>query len=212
MPNPLAQPRTILVVGGIIIVAAVIVGLTKYKIPAANVNLQINTNSSLNTNTMASAESYPFKDITTEEITNKQVRITTAKGEIVFTLDPTSAPLATRNFVYLAKRGYYNGLTFHRVEDDFVIQGGDPNGTGTGGPGYEFADDPVSQNYIDGTVAMANHGADTNGSQFFICKGKLCQGLQPLYSIFGHVTSGMDVVQKIVADDVMTTVVIEPAS
>src|SRR6187551_280247 len=95
--------------------------------------------------------------------------ITTPKGKIVIDLDPRIAPKSVNNFVVLARQGYYDGLTFHRVEPGFVIQGGCPEGTGRGGPGYKFADEPVQGEYIVGAVAMANAGPDTNGSQFFIC-------------------------------------------
>lgn len=146
-----------------------------------------------------------------KEIENKQIRITTAKGDIVFKLFPDTAPLTVSNFVYLTAGGFYDGLTFHRVEKSpmpFVIQGGDPNGTGTGGPGYKFADElKDSRTYTRGIVAMANSGANTNGSQFFIMLGDT--PLPHLYSIFGEVTQGMDVVDQIKKGDVMTSVKIE---
>src|SRR4051794_12431062 len=99
--------------------------------------------------------------------------ITTPKGAIVMDLDPRIAPKSVNNFVVLARQGYYDGLTFHRVEPGFVIQGGCPEGSGRGGPGYKFADEPVQGEYIVGAVAMANAGPDTNGSQFFICLSDL---------------------------------------
>ncbi len=142
-----------------------------------------------------------------ERISNKQVRLQTNKGEIVFEILPNEGPRAASNFVYLTERGFYNGLTFHRVEPGFVIQGGDPLGNGTGGPGYKFEDDPVSLPYKEGIVAMANAGPNTNGSQFFIMLADT--PLPPSYSIFGRVTSGMDVVQEIAVGDVMTTVTVE---
>lgn len=149
--------------------------------------------------------------LSAKEIENKQIRITTAKGDIVFKLFPDTAPLTVSNFVYLTAGGFYDGLTFHRVEKSpmpFVIQGGDPNGTGTGGPGYKFADElKDSRTYTRGIVAMANSGANTNGSQFFIMLGDT--PLPHLYSIFGEVTSGMDVVDQIKKGDVMTSVKIE---
>ena len=143
-----------------------------------------------------------------EEIEGKQARITTEYGDIVFDLFADTAPLTVSNFVYLSNAGYYNGLTFHRRVEQFVIQGGDPVGNGTGGPGYRFADeltDPYS--YDRGIVAMANSGKDTNGSQFFIMLAD--NPLPKNYSIFGRVTSGMDVVDKIQVGDVMSKVVIE---
>ena len=97
-----------------------------------------------------------------------RVTLGTSKGEIVMELDPKLAPITVNNFVNLARDGYYTGLTFHRVVPDFVIQGGCPEGTGTGGPGYRFDDEPVTGEYVLGAVAMANAGPNTNGSQFFI--------------------------------------------
>jgi cyclophilin family peptidyl-prolyl cis-trans isomerase len=94
--------------------------------------------------------------------------------------------------------GFYDGVVFHRLVPAFVIQGGDPTGTGSGGPGYKFADDPVTVPYVRGIVAMANAGANTNGSQFFIVLAD-GTGLNPLYSVFGRVTAGMDVVEAIAA-------------
>lgn len=141
------------------------------------------------------------------ETANKIVRIKTAKGEIVFELLPKEGPNAASNFVSLASRTFYDGLTFHRVVPGFVIQGGDPSGNGTGGPGYRFKDDPVRLPYLAGVVAMANAGPDTNGSQFFIMLED--NPLPPNYSIFGRVVAGMDVVRSIQIGDVMTSVTIE---
>ena len=130
---------------------------------------------------------------------NKQYTATikTNYGDIVLQLFPKDAPLAVNNFVFLARQGFYNGVKFHRVVKGFVIQGGDPTGTGTGGPGYRFADEKVTKDYIAGTLAMANAGSDTNGSQFFITLTDLRGSLEKKYTIFGQVTSGFDVVQKI---------------
>lgn len=141
------------------------------------------------------------------ERTNKEAIIVTNKGTIVFELLP-DAPLTASNFITLAKGGYYDGITFHRVVPNFVIQGGDPTGTGAGGPGYSFKDEPVKRTYDPGIVAMANSGPNTNGSQFFIMLPN-SQGLPPLYTIFGKVTKGMDVVSKIAVGDTMTKVTIE---
>ncbi|HVN52161.1 MAG TPA: peptidylprolyl isomerase, partial [Acidimicrobiales bacterium] len=96
-----------------------------------------------------------------------RVTIGTDRGDIVMDLDPRLAPKTVNNFVALARQGYYDGLTFHRVEPGFVIQGGCPEGSGRGGPGYRFEDEPVLGEYLPGAVAMANAGPDTNGSQFF---------------------------------------------
>lgn len=135
------------------------------------------------------------------------VTIATDKGEIVMDLDPRLAPRTVNNFVSLARDGFYDGLTFHRVVPNFVIQGGCPHGTGTGGPGYKFADEPVQGNYRDGAVAMANSGPDTNGSQFFICLGDQ-MGLPKQYNLFGHTVAGLDVVSKITVGDVMNSVTV----
>jgi cyclophilin family peptidyl-prolyl cis-trans isomerase len=130
----------------------------------------------------------------------------TGRGEIEMTLDPSKAPKTVNNFVFLAREGFYNGLTFHRVVDGFVIQGGDPEGTGSGGPGYRFEDEPVQGEYIAGSVAMANAGPNSNGSQFFIStvdnRGRLAKS----YNLFGQVTRGMEVVASIRQGDTIRTV------
>jgi len=138
---------------------------------------------------------------------NKEAVIETNKGTIIFEFLP-DAPLAASNFITLAKGGFYDGLTFHRVVPNFVIQGGDPLGTGYGGPGYSFKDEPVKRAYDPGIVAMANSGSNTNGSQFFIMLPNN-EGLDPKYTIFGKVIKGMDVVSKIAVGDVMTKVTIQ---
>jgi cyclophilin family peptidyl-prolyl cis-trans isomerase len=118
-------------------------------------------------------------------------------GSFTLELFPEDAPVAVNNFVCLARTGYYDGMPFHRIIDGFVIQGGDPTGTGTGGPGYAFADEPIARNYEMGTLAMANAGPDTNGSQFFIVVGEDGTQLPKNYTIFGQVTAGMEVVDRI---------------
>lgn len=137
-----------------------------------------------------------------------EVTITTDKGDIVMLLDAALAPNTVNNFVVNARNGFYDGLTFHRVVPGFVIQGGDPEGTGRGGPGYRFADEPVQGAYTLGAVAMANAGPDTNGSQFFICIEDCQDKLQPLYNLFGYVTSGIEVTQAIAVGDKMRSVVV----
>jgi cyclophilin family peptidyl-prolyl cis-trans isomerase len=132
----------------------------------------------------------------------------TGKGTITFELLDSEAPKTVSNFVALAKSGFYDGLTFHRVVKGFVIQGGDPSGNGTGGPGYKFEDEPVRLDYKAGIVAMANAGPDTNGSQFFIVLEDQ-PTLPKAYTIFGRVTAGMDAVQEIAVGDRMTKVTIE---
>ncbi|MFH0828850.1 MAG: peptidylprolyl isomerase [Candidatus Kerfeldbacteria bacterium] len=141
--------------------------------------------------------------------TGKQVRIETGKGTIVFELFGTEAPIAVSSFITLTQKAFFNGLTFHRYEPEFVIQGGDPDGNGTGGPGYSFNDEKVVREYDAGIVAMANAGPNTNGSQFFIMLEDR-HDLPKSYTIFGKVTKGMDVAQEIRAGEVMTKVSIEP--
>jgi cyclophilin family peptidyl-prolyl cis-trans isomerase len=121
----------------------------------------------------------------------------TSCGTITVALDPRGAPKTVNNFVFLAKQKYFDGLTFHRVVQDFVIQGGDPTGTGAGGPGYEFEDELPPGGYTIGSLAMANAGPDTNGSQFFIVTGLEGTQLPNMYSRFGRVTSGIEVAQKL---------------
>jgi cyclophilin family peptidyl-prolyl cis-trans isomerase len=122
----------------------------------------------------------------------------TSKGTIVIALDPIAAPKTVNNFVFLSRYHYYDGVVFHRIIPEFVIQGGDPEGTGRGGPGYQFADElPRPGRYQVGSLAMANAGPNTNGSQFFIITGAHGAGLPPQYSLFGVVVSGGDVVQAI---------------
>jgi len=129
--------------------------------------------------------------------------IVTNKGTMKADLYADTAPITVNNFVFLANDHFYDGVIFHRIIPGFVIQGGDPTGTGTGGPGYTFADEPIpaNRNYEKGTLAMANSGPNTNGSQFFICLDNLtAKGALPKqYTIFGKVTQGLDVVDKIAA-------------
>jgi peptidylprolyl isomerase len=125
----------------------------------------------------------------------------TNKGDIVVDLDENGAPKTVNNFVFLANEDYYTNVPFHRIISGFMIQTGDPTGTGSGGPGYRFADEPITKDYERGTLAMANAGPNTNGSQFFICHDDLtAKGqLQKNYTIFGKVVEGMDVVDAIAA-------------
>jgi cyclophilin family peptidyl-prolyl cis-trans isomerase len=122
----------------------------------------------------------------------------TSHGTMVIALDPLAAPRTVNSFVFLARDGYYDGVIFHRVIPGFVLQGGDPTGTGSGGPGYKFADElPAAGQYQVGSLAMANAGPNTNGSQFFIISGADGVRLPPLYSLFGAVVSGGEVVEAI---------------
>ena len=115
--------------------------------------------------------------------------ISTGQGDMVIELFPAEAPRAVNNFVCLAREGFYENGSFHRVIKDFMIQGGCPEGTGRGGPGYRFQDEPVTRSYVKGTLAMANAGPNTNGSQFFIVHGQNV-GLPPNYTIFGMFVGG----------------------
>jgi len=144
-----------------------------------------------------------------ERIFNKKAVLNTEKGLIELELFADKAPLTVSNFVYLVENKFYDGLTFHRVVPGFVIQGGDPNGNGTGGPGYSFEDEEVLGDYVKGSLAMANSGPGTNGSQFFICLEDQLS-LPKQYNLFGKVISGMDVVSSIEIDDKINSIVIEP--
>jgi cyclophilin family peptidyl-prolyl cis-trans isomerase len=135
--------------------------------------------------------------------------ITTNRGTIVMDLDPQLAANTVNNFVGLARQGYYDGLTFHRVVPEFVIQGGCPEGTGRGGPGYKFRDEDVRGEYTLGAVAMANAGPNTNGSQFFITIDDCTRKLTKDYNLFGYVVEGMDVAQATQVGDTMQSVAIE---
>jgi cyclophilin family peptidyl-prolyl cis-trans isomerase len=131
---------------------------------------------------------------------NKSARYTatlvTSDGTLTITLLPTVAPITVNNFIFLARHHFYNGVIFHRIVPNFVVQTGDPTGTGSGGPGYTFPNEPVSMPYTFGTVAMANSGINTNGSQFFIVTGRRIS-LPPEYTIFGRVTSGTSTLGKL---------------
>src|SRR5580704_11537160 len=122
----------------------------------------------------------------------------TSKGTMTIALDPQAAPRTVNSFVFLARYHYFDGIVFHRVIPGFVLQGGDPTGTGSGGPGYRFADElPPAGRYQLGSLAMANAGPNTNGSQFFVISGPDGVRLPPLYSLFGEVVTGLDVVTAI---------------
>lgn len=128
---------------------------------------------------------------------NKSYKATieTTHGQMVVELYPDDAPLAVNSFVFLAREGFYTDVKVHRIIKGFVIQTGDPTGTGSGGPGYTFPDEPITRDYLVGTLAMANRGPDTNGSQFFIvlAEGRLSKD----YTIFGQVIDGIDTLKDI---------------
>jgi peptidyl-prolyl cis-trans isomerase B (cyclophilin B) len=135
-------------------------------------------------------------------VSDIKIKMVTSKGDIEATLFASKVPMTVANFLNLAKRGYYNNLTFHRVIPDFMIQGGDPTGTGMGGPGYKFADEfnPSLRHSKAGIFSMANAGPATNGSQFFITH-KETPHLDDKHSVFGEVTKGQEVVNKIAKGD-----------
>ncbi len=145
----------------------------------------------------------------TDESSMYRATVTTNRGTIVMDLDPQLAPKSVNNFVGLARQGFYDGLTFHRVVPDFVIQGGCPEGTGTGGPGYKWEDETVQGEYTLGAVAMANAGPNTNGSQFFVCIDDCTRKLSKDYNLFGYVVEGVDVAQATQVGDVMESVTVE---
>jgi peptidyl-prolyl cis-trans isomerase B (cyclophilin B) len=125
----------------------------------------------------------------------------TSKGAIQIELHDEDAPKTVENFLKLARDGFYDGVIFHRVIPDFMIQGGDPTGTGSGGPGYSFEDEFNDHKVARGALAMANAGPDTNGSQFFIVTAAACPWLDGKHTVFGRVTEGMDVVDSIASVD-----------
>ena len=160
------------------------------------------------TATAAPASGAPAKQwssppaVTIDVTKTYKVLMHTNKGDFTITLLPKEAKLAANNFLFLARQHFYDGVTFHRIVAGFMIQGGDPQGTGVGGPGYGFAiEPPAHEDYVKGVVAMANTGQpDSNGSQFFIMVGDYSGGkLAKNYSIFGKVTAGMDTIDKIAA-------------
>ena len=141
--------------------------------------------------------SYPSPpDMNLDQSKSYSAAIHTSQGIMNLDLFASEAPLAVNNFVFLAREGFYNGGGFHRVIKGFMVQGGCPKGDGTGGPGYRFNDEPVTRKYIKGTLAMANSGPNTNGSQFFIVHGDDA-GLPPSYTIFGMLTQGTDVLDEL---------------
>ncbi len=125
----------------------------------------------------------------------------TSLGTMVIALDAINAPLTVNNFVFLAGYKYYEGVVFHRIINGFMCQGGDPTGTGRGGPGYRFNDEPVKQRYQVGSVAMANAGPNTTGSQFFLISGANGVGLPPQYNHFGQVVKGLEIIEAMQSVD-----------
>lgn len=174
--------------------------------PSSEVNLgQDNPqNNSMNNQTQNAQPTQPKESkapaMEIDEDKTYTATLKTTEGDIVIELTPKMTPITVNNFVHLAKTNFYNNTIFHRVIKGFMIQGGDPTGTGAGGPGYKFEDEPFEGDYTRGTVAMANAGPDTNGSQFFIMHAD--SPLPPNYTIFGKVTTGLEVVDKIAEAEV----------
>jgi peptidyl-prolyl cis-trans isomerase B (cyclophilin B) len=139
---------------------------------------------------------------------NYTATIETEKGNLVLELFAADVPVTVNNFVFLAREGFYDNTTFHRVIEDFMAQGGDPTGTGSGGPGYKFDDEFTSHSHVTGALSMANAGANTNGSQFFICYSPQ-HHLDGHHSVFGQLIEGMDVLLQIKNGDVIKRIVIE---
>lgn len=169
--------------------------------PLANVNTEENTSSATTTEnpSLIKTNSNSMEFSTTKHYT---AVLTTSKGKIEIALNFGQTPNTVKNFVDLSRKDFYNNTVFHRVIKGFMIQGGDPKGDGTGGPGYKFDDEQFTGEYTRGTVAMANAGPNTNGSQFFIMHTD--NPLPKNYVIFGHVTKGMDVVDAIANSEVTT--------
>lgn len=155
-------------------------------------------------NTVNSPNSPNSKPMVFDAAKQYVATVATTKGTFVIAFNFGQTPNTVRNFIDLASKGFYNGTIFHRVINGFMIQGGDPRGDGTGGPGYKFADEPFTGEYERGTVAMANAGPNTNGSQFFIMHQ--AQALPKNYTIFGKVLQGMDVVDAIATAPVTASV------
>lgn len=143
---------------------------------------------------------------------NYQARVETSRGSIELELFPQHAPKTVNNFLFLAQEGFYDGIRFHRVIDDFMIQGGDPTGTGRGGPGYQFEDETEGNplRHETGAISMANAGPNTNGSQFFITHSPQPH-LDGKHTVFGKVSAGMDVVNAIQQGDEITEITVTEA-
>lgn len=177
----------------IIFIVLVIIGLTAYS--RSSVVRKSTNEPTKQTQLTETKKDKPMDTTTPQDKKHFEVTLQTTEGSIVIALNGDQTPKTVDNFVTLAKKGFYNNTIFHRVLKGFMIQGGDPEGTGMGGPGYKFADEPFTGEYTRGTIAMANAGPNTNGSQFFIMHADY--PLPKNYVIFGHVTEGMDTVDKI---------------
>ena len=197
----------ILVIPVVIVVFLIILSTKKSSGKVKEITEQPDLN---NTQQQTSAKQVPeqvpeqMPEMKIDKTKKYQALMSTSEGVITIELYSDKTPVTVNNFVSLAKSSFYNNTVFHRVIKDFMIQGGDPKGDGTGGPGYKFNDEPFEGSYTAGTVAMANAGPNTNGSQFFIMHKDY--DLPKNYIIFGKVTDGMDVVDKI------ATAVVQPSA
>jgi len=152
--------------------------------------------------------SYSTPPMTIDTSKQYTATIEIGKGNIVLELFASDVPVTVNNFVFLAGEGFYDGTTFHRVIPDFMAQGGDPTGTGTGGPGYKFADEFTEHTHVTGALSMANAGPNTNGSQFFITYSPQ-HHLDGKHSVFGQLVNGMDVLEAIENGDTIVQITIE---
>lgn len=176
-----------------IFLALVVIGLGVYS--TSNIAKKTANEPVKQTQITATTDKQNMETTTPQANKHFEVTLHTTEGSIVIALNNDQTPKTVGNFVDLAKKGFYNNTIFHRVIKGFMIQGGDPEGTGMGGPGYKFADEPFTGEYTRGTIAMANSGPNTNGSQFFIMHADY--PLPKSYTIFGHVVTGMEAVDKI---------------
>jgi len=187
------------VILGVILFCLILVALFVYFESSSTLPVEQEQNSLILTDdsipSSPSAESLAVPKMEIDPKKKYQAALKTSAGEIKIELFADKTPITVNNFVYLARQGFYDGTIFHRTIKDFMIQGGDPKGDGTGGPGYQFDDEPFEGEYVRGTVAMANAGPNTNGSQFFIIHQDYL--LPKDYVIFGKVIEGMEVVDKI---------------
>ncbi len=183
----------------VIILGILVGGLAIVFSPESNNNQAIPKESPAMSPQSSPAESSNLQFKSAEQVLKKgkkyQATLKTDDGDIVIDLAADKTPITVNNFVFLAEKKFYDGVIFHRTIPGFMIQGGDPTGTGMGGPGYKFADEKFDGDYTRGTLAMANAGPNTNGSQFFIMHADYA--LPKNYVIFGHVASGLDVIDKI---------------
>ena len=153
-------------------------------------------------------KTYSTQPMTIDTSKQYTATIKTEKGNLVLELFASDVPITVNNFVFLAREGFYDGLTFHRVIPGFMVQGGDPTSTGTGGPGYTFADEFTKHTHVAGALSMANAGPNTNGSQFFITYTSQLH-LNGKHSVFGQLIEGMDVLEKIQQGDIIKRITID---